>query len=98
MTRRSNCCATFCADETRVHVRLANLFNRNVHRNAHARRQLFTKHFDVLALLTNDNAGPRCMNRYSRCLRRTLDDHATDRRRIQTLQDVRTHFKIGDQL
>src|SRR3954470_23222786 len=66
-------------DQLGVQLGLADLLDVHVHRHAHQLLQRVPQAFDVLALLADDDAGARRVDRDARVLRRALDHHAAHR-------------------
>src|SRR5690606_36278221 len=60
----------------------------------HQPLQVALEQFDVLALLADDHAGPRRVDRDAGVLRRALDQHAADRRAAQLAPQVLAHLDV----
>src|SRR6185503_10703688 len=65
-------------DELRVDLRLADLLDVEADVAAHHLAQIAAQRLDVLALLADDDAGPRAVDRDACVLRRALDRHLRD--------------------
>src|SRR5690606_12781210 len=86
------------SDELRVDLRLANFDDIELHFALGHRCQFGPQLFDVRALLADDDARTRGIDRYAAQLGRTLDHHLGDRRLRQVLHDVLAHPHIfGEQ-
>src|SRR5690606_17742712 len=86
------------SDELRVDLRLANFDDIELHFALGHRCQFGPQLFDVRALLADDDARTRGIDRYAAQLGRTLDHHLGDRRLRQVLHDVLAHPDIfGEQ-
>src|SRR6266545_4938429 len=75
-------------NELRVDLGLADLLDVEADLAAHHPPQIGAQRLDVLALLADDDAGARAVDRDPRVLRRTLDRDLADRRMAQLLFQV----------
>jgi hypothetical protein len=81
-------------DQLRIGFRLADFFDVDVDRNAHAALQFRLQQLDILALLTDDHTRTRAINCDARVFRRTLDNDATNRSVLQLLLQVFTNTDV----
>ena len=84
-------------DQLRIDLRLADLFDIDVHWHAHDLRQRRLQHFDVFAFFTDHDTRTRRVNGEARVLGRTLDDDATDRSVLQLLFQESACFQVFQQ-
>ena len=82
------------SDQLRIRFRLADFFDVDVNRNAHALLQLGLQQFNVFTLLADHDTRTRAENRDTRVLCRTLDHNAADGRVLQLLLQVFTNTDV----
>src|SRR5512143_291999 len=81
-------------DELRVDLGFADLLDVEADVTAHHAAQVATQRLDVLALLADDHARARAVDRDARVLRRALDRHLGDRRVRELLLQVLAHLDV----
>src|SRR5690606_29881124 len=81
-----------------VELRLADLFDVDVHRHAHLAGQFLTQLFDVLTLLADHDTGTGSVDGDAGGLSRTLDINAADRGALQSVLNVLTYLQISVQI